>query len=98
MRFEFGMRVFMEWYYLSYHGPWLGSPSGGAAANLRVSVLVIPSDHGRPLIAAVTALVVMVAPRIRFGTRKSIAPSVKSRFRVSLLKLKIVLALSRADV
>jgi len=51
-----------------------------------------------PVIAAVTAAVLICAPPASFGTRRSMAPPPSSRLRVPLSKLKIVFAPSRARV
>ncbi len=51
-----------------------------------------------PVIAAVTAEVLIRAPPEFFGTRRSIAPPPRSRLRVPSLKLKIVFAPRRASV
>lgn len=51
-----------------------------------------------PVIAAVTAAVLIRAPPEFVGTRRSIAPPPRSRLRVPSLKLKIVFAPSRARV
>lgn len=66
--------------------------------ELHVGVLLYSSNTVVPVIAAVTAAVVIFAPPASFGTRSNMAPPPRSILRVPSSKLKMVFAPRRASV